>query len=58
MIEQQKEVVKQTQERQKDTLFIDLDAFIKDIQIGDSEWFQRIATRELQKLKTTRKTRD
>jgi hypothetical protein len=60
MTEQQKEEVKNCEaqaESKGGAVFIDLGAFMKDIQTGDSEWFERIATRELQKLKTTRTTR-
>jgi hypothetical protein len=52
MTEQQKVANKKVQ-----PIFIDLNAFIKEIQVGDSEWFERIATRELQKLKITRTNR-
>jgi hypothetical protein len=30
-------------------VYIDLDAFVKDILEGDAEWFERIAERELKK---------
>ena len=37
-------------DRGSETVYIDLDAFMKDILQGDGEWFERIAKRELQKL--------
>jgi hypothetical protein len=37
-------------------VFIYLDAFVRDILQGDGEWFERIAKRELQKLKHSNRT--
>ena len=38
-------------------LYIDVDAFVKDISEGDGEWFERIAERELEKLEITQNNR-
>jgi GNAT superfamily N-acetyltransferase len=38
-------------------LYIDVDAFVKDISEGDGEWFERIAERELEKLEIIRNNR-